>query len=116
VVLTARKAAHLKRDAGRLKRGQPVAGGEEVEIDQLLDTGPTPAFAAQMEEESQRLLERLGDAELRSVALWKMEGESNEEIAGRLGCGLRSVGRKLRIIRALWTQEGGDDGEAGDEP
>jgi DNA-directed RNA polymerase specialized sigma24 family protein len=118
VVLTARKAAHLKRDASRQKRGggQLAAGAEEADLERLLDAGPTPAFAAQMEEESQRLLDGLGDDELRAVALWKMEGYSNEEIAQRLGCGLRSVGRKLRVIRALWAQEAGDGGQTGGEP
>src|SRR5262245_23014149 len=76
VVVTARKAAHLKRDAARQKRGgaaPPPAAGDEADLEQLLDAGPTPEFAAQMEEESQRLLDRLGDDELRAVALWKME-------------------------------------------
>jgi DNA-directed RNA polymerase specialized sigma24 family protein len=110
VVVTARKAARLKRDAGRQKRGgKQTAGDAEIDLEQLLDAGPTPAFAAEMAEESQRLLERLGDAELRSVALWKLEGYGNEEIAARLGCGLRSVGRKLRVIRALWAEESSDD-------
>jgi DNA-directed RNA polymerase specialized sigma24 family protein len=112
VVLTARKAAHLKRDAGRQKRGGKVTADAQIDLEQLLDAGPTPAFAAEMLEESQRLLDRLGDAELRSVALWKMEGYSNEEIAGRLDCGLRSVGRKLRVIRALWREETADDDRA----
>jgi DNA-directed RNA polymerase specialized sigma24 family protein len=113
VVLTARKAAHLRRDAGRRKRGgQAAAGGAAIDLEQLLDAGPTPAFVAEMEEEWQRLLDRLGDEELRRVAVWKMEGYGNEEIAGRLGCGLRSVGRKLRVIRALWTEEAADDEEA----
>jgi len=107
VVITARKAAHLKRDASRQKRGgKPAACGEEADLEQLLDAGPTPEFAAQMAEESQRL----GDQELCAVALWKMEGYSNEEIAQRLDCGLRSVGRKLRIIRSIWAQEAGDGG------
>jgi hypothetical protein len=38
-----------------------------------------------------------------------MDGYSNEEIAGRLGCGLRPVGRKLGVIRSLWTEEAADD-------
>jgi DNA-directed RNA polymerase specialized sigma24 family protein len=112
VVIAARKAAHLKRDAGRQKRGGNA--GDEAALDQVLDAGPTPEFAAQMEEESQRLLERLGDDELRAVALWKMEGYTNEEIARRLDCGLRSVSRKLLVIRAIWAQEGGDGGGPGD--
>jgi DNA-directed RNA polymerase specialized sigma24 family protein len=112
VVIAARKAAHLKRDAGRQKRGgaERPAAGAETDLEQVLDAGPTPEFAAQMEEESRRLLDGLGDEELRSVALWKMEGYTNEEIARRLDCGLRSVGRKVRVIRALWAQEAGDGG------
>jgi DNA-directed RNA polymerase specialized sigma24 family protein len=116
VVLTARKAAHLKRDAARQKRGGggwPAAGAQEPDLEQILDAGPTPELAAQMEEESQRLLDGLGDEELRAVALWKMEGYTNEEIARRLSCGLRSVGRKLRVIRAIWAQEAGDAGRPG---
>jgi DNA-directed RNA polymerase specialized sigma24 family protein len=113
VVLTARKAAHLKRDAGRQKRGgglEAPAAGAGPDLEQVLDAGPTPEFAAEMAEEAQRLLDGLGDQELRTVALWKMEGYSNEEIAQRLDCGLRSVGRNLRVIRAIWAQEAGDGG------
>ena len=53
------------------------------------------------------LLEKLGDQELQAVALWKMEGYTNGDIAGRLACGVRSVGRKLRVIRGVWEQETG---------
>ena len=116
VVITARKAAHLKRDAARRKRGgKAAAGGAEVALEELLDAAPTPEFAAEMAEESERLLQRLGDDELRAVALWKMEGYTNEEVARRLDCGLRSVGRKLRVIRTLWAQEAGDGGEISDD-
>ncbi len=104
VVITARKAAHLRRDAGRQKRG----GGAEAdpaEVDELIGREPSPAFAAQVAEEVQRLLDRLGDAELRSVALWKMEGYTVEEIAARLGYAARSVKRKLQLIRSLWEKE-----------
>jgi hypothetical protein len=47
----------------------------------------------------------LRNHELQAVALWKMEGYTNGEIAGRLACGLRSVGRKLRVIRSVWEKE-----------
>ena len=52
-----------------------------------------------MAEECRRLLDRLGDNSLRDVAVWKMEGYSNDEIAGRLGCVSRTVERKLRARR-----------------
>jgi hypothetical protein len=34
-----------------------------------------------------------------------MEGYANEEIGRRLGCALRTVERKLALIRELWGEE-----------
>ena len=58
-----------------------------------------------------RLLRSLADDTLRQVALMKMEGYTHEEIADRLGCSLRSVGRKLELIRRTWLDEGRSDHE-----
>jgi DNA-directed RNA polymerase specialized sigma24 family protein len=60
-----------------------------------------------MAEECQRLLGMLTEPDLRSVALWKLEGYTNEEIAAKLGCVERTVERKVRRIRAVWNQETG---------
>jgi DNA-directed RNA polymerase specialized sigma24 family protein len=112
VVLTARKASHLLRDERRLKRrgpapaSSPAAGdGQDVGLDQLLSQEPSPAFAAQVADECRRLLQSLGDPALESVALWKMEGYTVEEIAQKLGCASRSVKRKLSLIRGRWEKE-----------
>jgi DNA-directed RNA polymerase specialized sigma24 family protein len=116
VVLTARKAAHLRRDQARQKRrgAGPEASPlpketEEEAIAGLLSREPDPAFAAQVAEEYQRLLCCLGDAELQSVAVWRMEGLTVEEIAARLGYVPRSVKRKLRLIREAWEKEIGGE-------
>jgi DNA-directed RNA polymerase specialized sigma24 family protein len=111
VVITAHKAIHLVRDAQRQKRGGTPAPPQaddryEASLDDLVGREPTPEFAAQVAEEYQRLLDRLGDPSLRTVAVWKMEGYTNEEIAARLACAPRTVERKLRLIRGLWEQEG----------
>jgi hypothetical protein len=45
------------------------------------------------------LLSRLQNARLRSMAVWKWEGYSNEEIACTLGCCFRTIARKLELIR-----------------
>jgi hypothetical protein len=76
VLLTARKAWRLRRSEGQQKRGGGLAanGVGELDLDALIGPEPTPEFAAQVAEESRQLLGRLGDAELESVALWKMEG------------------------------------------
>jgi DNA-directed RNA polymerase specialized sigma24 family protein len=112
VVITARKAAHLLRDEGRHKRGGPathppgLAGAAgEPDLDRLLSQEPSPAFAAQVADEYQRLLHTLDDNELRAVAVWKMEGYSVEEIAGKLGYAPRSIKRKLQLIRDIWEKE-----------
>lgn len=103
VTLTERKAVDLARREGRRKRGGgTVAAGDEVVTD-VAAPDPTPEFAAQVAEECGRLLGLLNE-DLRAVALWKMEGETTEEIAARLGKAPRTVERKLRIIRGLWGE------------
>jgi len=117
VTITARKAVQLIRHEQRQKRGGGTVRGEsvfqegadsdsqEVVLDQIIGSEPTPEFADQVAEEYQQLLARLGDAELCKVAVWKMEGYSNKEIAAKLGCVPRTVERKLGLIRTLWSQE-----------
>jgi DNA-binding CsgD family transcriptional regulator len=39
---------------------------------------------------------------LRQIALWKLEGLSNEQIAKQLKRRNSLVGQKLRLIRLLW--------------
>jgi hypothetical protein len=41
---------------------------------------------------------------LRDVAVWKMEGHTNQEIAGKLGRALPTAERKLADIRAIWEK------------
>jgi DNA-directed RNA polymerase specialized sigma24 family protein len=72
---------------------------------ELVGNEPTPDFAAQVAEEYRQLLERLGDESLQQVAVWKMEGSGNDEIAEKLGCSRRTVARKLESIRSLWSNE-----------
>jgi DNA-directed RNA polymerase specialized sigma24 family protein len=106
VVITVRKAAHLARDQRRQKRrGKAEPGENPLVLEEVLSREPSPEFAALAGEEHRRLLRLLGDRELESIALWRMEGFSVEEIAGRLACAPRSVKRKLRLIRAIWQQE-----------
>lgn len=117
VTITARKAIDLARHEGRQKRGAGVvlaeaaltagsgADGEEQGLEGLLIREPTPEFAAQVAEQCERLLHSLADGTLRAVAVAKMEGYSDEEIAARLHCARRTVVRKLRRIRSIWSQE-----------
>ena len=73
----------------------------------------TPDFAVQVAEEYQLLLAGLEDDTLRSIAVWKLEGYTNEEIAGKLDCSVATVERKLRRIRNAWEPRysGADESE-----
>ncbi len=90
-------------DLIRRHRPREVPGDHDVE--QLLAREPTPEEAAEMADECRHLLDRLDEPVLRQIALWKVEGYTNEEIAARLGCVPRTVERKVRRIRLLWNHE-----------
>jgi len=115
VTITARKACNQNRWESRQKRGgglvrhaSAIDAGEGPEADdlaQVVGAEPTPEFAAMVADEYRRLLEVLGDDQLRQIANWKLEGDSDGEIASRLGCAVRTVARRLELIRTLWGAE-----------
>jgi DNA-directed RNA polymerase specialized sigma24 family protein len=65
---------------------------------------PPPEFTAAVAD----LLEYLPSDQLRAVAIGKMEGRTNPEIARRLGCAVSTIERKLQVIRLLWQDAEGD--------
>jgi DNA-directed RNA polymerase specialized sigma24 family protein len=116
VMLTARKAADERQSVRRQKRGGGRVRGESVFVNgdgsssanglrQIVGREPTPDFAAEVAERLGQLLGALDNAGLRSIALLKMEGWSNEEVATRLDCGVRTVERKLSLIRRIWKSQ-----------
>jgi DNA-directed RNA polymerase specialized sigma24 family protein len=122
VVITARKVAALKTRQRRLRRGGGKVRGDSAflgpsspaeqdrqGIENVIGSAPTPDFAAQVAEEYQLLLAGLEDDTLRSVAVWRLEGYTNEEIAGKLDCSVATVERKLRRIRNAWEACGEND-------
>jgi RNA polymerase sigma factor (sigma-70 family) len=118
MIITARKALdelahqHSKRQGGGTVHGHSRMSLEdsdwsEAEIQQVVGDEPTPEFAAQVAEEYQRLLDLLDDETLQQVAVLKMEGHTNDEVAEQLNCSRRTVARKLETIRIIWSGEGG---------
>lgn len=117
MVITARKAAHLKRDETRKKRrpgAAPVTEAdrdrdEDSTLEQIMSAEPSPEMAAEMAEEYRRLLQNLGDPELEAVAVARMEGYSVDEIAAKFDYAPRSIKRKLQLIRSIWEREAGGE-------
>ena len=115
VVITARKVQAQARRDRRQKRGSgrvqtmtdlgvigPAGHHDRGDLDRIIGAEPTPEFAAEVAEEFGHLLDTLGDESLRLVALGRLEGYTNDEIAARLGCARRTVARRLDLIRRTW--------------
>jgi DNA-directed RNA polymerase specialized sigma24 family protein len=114
VTIAARKAADLIAHECRQKRGGGKVRGESAfgPPDDAGDGGlagveghePTPELAAEAADEFRRLLALLPDEECRQIAVCKLEGRTNAEIASLLGCALATVERRLRLIRRIWDE------------
>jgi RNA polymerase sigma factor (sigma-70 family) len=101
VMHTARKAIAQRRYAQRQKRHGTVS---DAMLHEVVGNEPAPDFAAAVVDEFQQLMNRLGDETLCAIALKKLEGWTNREIAEQVGCSLRSVERKLAVIRGFWSE------------
>ena len=95
----------ISRAIDLIRRHRPGEVPGEHDLEQLLTREPTPEEAAAMADECRRLLDLLDEPELRQIALWKVEGYTNEEIAARLDCVPRTIERKVSRIRLLWKHE-----------
>jgi hypothetical protein len=98
-----RSGAAAERVAKRFRLVEsptPAPGREQV-----MGSKPTPAFAAMVAEECGALLEALGSEGVRRIALERMEGCTDLEIATAIGCGLRTARQKLELLRTTWMRE-----------
>jgi RNA polymerase sigma factor (sigma-70 family) len=98
-------ARTISRAIDLIRRHRPGEVSGDYDLEQLLSREPTPDEAAATADECRRLLDLLDEPELRQIALWKVEGFTNEEIAVRLDCVTRTVERKVHRIRLLWKHE-----------
>lgn len=81
---------------------------QQKEFDTLLNSEANTLTAEQstlLKEECERLLDVLGNDEFRKVALLKVEGYTNNEIANALQCTRRTVQRRLEFIRTVWSRD-----------
>jgi DNA-directed RNA polymerase specialized sigma24 family protein len=105
IFITAQKLGDYCERRNALRRGGDAVHEGGSSLEQVIGNEPSPEFAAMMAEQVRRLLAVLDDATLCDIAVWKMEGFTNEEIAARLGCALKTVSNKLRLIRLKWERE-----------
>jgi DNA-directed RNA polymerase specialized sigma24 family protein len=104
MVITIRKvSAQVERERARKRGGGHAA--LPMDLDAIIAGDPTPEFVAVMSEQYDNLLEKLGDDDLRQVAIHRMEGYDRAEIAQLLGCAVRTVARRMELIRKTWAAE-----------
>ena len=115
LTITARKAQAQRRRSLRSKRGSGRVRGEsifagadhgqdgELGIGDILGKQPTPELAAMVVENTRQLLDLLNDEKSKQIAIMRLEGHTNDEIALKIGCARRTVERKLERIRACWN-------------
>ncbi len=102
-----RRETRKKRGGGRVRGDSAFMDGDAIDqgMAQVLSREPAPEVAAQFAEDYERLINKLEDPALKSVALRKLEGHSSEEIAAELGTSRRTIDRKLTLIRRIWQEE-----------
>jgi DNA-directed RNA polymerase specialized sigma24 family protein len=101
LAITRQKTVNLRRYHGAKKRG---AGVSPLELMDVAADDPAPEFATMFEDLVCRLFERLPSDDFRSLARLRLEGWTNLEIADELGVTIRTVERKLGLIRDLWER------------
>ena len=112
LTMSARKIVDKRRHDRRQRRGagadvrsieQP--GGEDEAVIQVIGNEPTPDMVLMMTESFEQLLSHLGVGQLRDLAVGKMEGYSNAELALQFQCSERTIERRLHLIREKCQQE-----------
>jgi DNA-directed RNA polymerase specialized sigma24 family protein len=106
VTITARRAARLSRDELRLKRSARRRDDRTVHSLGLVSRSLPPDEAMLLEEQVEILLNDLESPLLRKVAKLKMEGLTTAEVAVEANIAVRSVERKLNLIRKIWLANG----------
>ena len=111
VRITENKARDYSRLERRAERSPIKAGTTDCSLRiadasmQAIDLAPSPDFVASFKDLLGHLLHKLPEPKQRAIALLKLEGWTNGEIAEQLSCPLRTVERKLSVVRGLWREE-----------
>ncbi|TWT59772.1 ECF-type sigma factor [Rubinisphaera italica] len=114
VLMTTHKVIDQIRHTHRERRGSGLVRGDSAfagldhngqnGINQVIGEEPSPEIIVTLAEQKQQLIEQLGDERLKTIAIAKFDGYTNEELAANQQCSIRTIERKVRLIRSLWAQ------------
>lgn len=100
--ITRRKATNLIRNKNRIKRANHRVSDSSGTLDYVAGDIPSPEFIAMHRETIEKLLSVLDDG-LREIALSRLDGCTNHEIAAQIRRSVPTVERRLRLIRQKWV-------------
>lgn len=114
-MLVARKAIdenarmQCTKRGGGLVRGEsaferPSDGDASRGIANVAGNEPGPDAAAEISDRIEQLFKLLDGEDLQSIAVGKLNGFTNAELSEKLGVSLRTIERKLSVIRATWEE------------
>ena len=100
------KERRQKRGGGRVFHESAFGnarGNNEALFEQIAAETETPEVQLMVSERCAELLESLRDPELQAIAVMRVAGSTNQEIADAMGVSLRSIERRLAEIRQYWS-------------
>ena len=107
--MSARKVIDKRRHDRRHRRGGDKKilslGGEDETVIKAIGNEPSPEMVLMTQESVEHFFSHLGVGHLQDLAVAKLEGYSNAELARRLGCSERTIERRLHLIREKCQQE-----------
>lgn len=74
-------------------------------LERIISNAPGAESAAIQAERTEQLLAKLANPDLRTVAVLRLAGYSNEEIAAEMGFTRRTSQRMLALIRLCWEEQ-----------
>lgn len=107
VTISRRKATDRVRHELRDRRGGEARRRPEG-LENVTAGTPSPSEITELQDLFDHLLLALDaacDHKLKTVAVLRLEGLTNEEIAAQLNCTVRTIQRKLHILERLWASE-----------
>ncbi len=116
LMLVSRSVSRQKKHATRLKRGAGEVRGESAFLKtdtrdsnvrglDMLAARPTVAILSAMTYSCEGLLEKLPSNDLRVIAVMRLEGYTDDEIAASLVCSRSTVQRRLSEIQNAWRDD-----------
>ncbi len=107
--MSARKVIDKRRRDMRKRRGGEIAihslAGDDETVIEVIGNEPSPEMVVTMQESVEHFFSHLGVGQLRDLAVAKLEGYSNAELAERFECSERTIERRLHLIREKCQQE-----------